>query len=137
MHMALSKDRNTARIDGIQYGRPVAAGKIIFVGALCCLNANGFLTPGAADNTMMADGVAIQAADNSLGLDGDQTVIIDKRPHRFGNSLAADLIAAAQIGDNCYVVDDETVAKTNGGGTRPVAGIITAVDDDGVWVKFQ
>jgi hypothetical protein len=132
----LNKDRITPRKDGLQYGRPVAATKIIFVGALCCLNATGFLVPGSADNTLVADGVAIEYRDNTLGADGDLTCIIDKRPHRFANSADADLIAAAQIGDNCYVVDDQTVAKTNGGGARPVAGVIADVDDSGVWVKF-
>ena len=132
----LTKDRITPRKDGFQYGRPVAATKIIFIGALACLNATGFLVPGAADNTLVADGVSVGFADNSLGLDGELSVIVDKRPHRLNNSTDADLIAAAQIGDNCYVVDDQTVAKTNGGGARPVAGVITDVDDSGVWVKF-
>jgi len=133
---ALTQDRNTARKDGIQLARQVAATKIIFVGALCCLNATGYLTPGAADNTLVADGVALNYADNSLGADGALVVNVDKRPHRFANSAAADLITIAQIGDNCYVVDDQTVAKTNGGGARPVAGLIIDVDDAGVWVKF-
>ena len=110
---ALNKDRITPRKDGIQYGRQVAAGKIIFVGALACLNATGYLVPGSADSTLIADGVALGYADNSIGLDGDLTVIVDKRPHRFTNSTDADLIAIAQIGDACYVVDDQTVAKTN------------------------
>lgn len=134
--MALIKDRNTPRSDGLQYPRPVAATKVIFVGALCCLNATGFLVPGSADNTLIADGVAINPADNTSGADGALTITVDKRPHRFANSADADLITAAQIGDDCYVVDDETVAKTNGGGARPVAGKITHVDDSGVWVKF-
>ena len=123
---ALNKDRITPRKDGIQYDRQVAAGKIIFVGALACLNA-----------TLIADGVALGYADNSIGLDGDLTVIVDKRPHRFTNSTDADLIAIAQIGDACYVVDDQTVAKTNGGGTRPTAGTVVDVDESGVWVKFS
>jgi hypothetical protein len=34
------------------------------------------------------------------------------------------------------VVDDQTVAKTNGSSSRSVAGIIRDVDADGVWVEF-
>ena len=35
-----------------------------------------------------------------------------------------------------HLVDDQTVAKTNGGSTRSVAGICRGVDSDGVWVEF-
>jgi hypothetical protein len=34
------------------------------------------------------------------------------------------------------VVDDQTVAKTNGSSTRSVAGIVRQVDSDGVWVEI-
>jgi hypothetical protein len=35
-----------------------------------------------------------------------------------------------------FIVDDETVAKTNGSSTRSVAGICRGVDAQGVWVEF-
>ena len=46
-------------------------------------------------------------------------------------------IAAADIGNNCYVVDDQTVAKTNGTNSRSVAGKVHDVDAIGVWVDFR
>jgi hypothetical protein len=47
------------------------------------------------------------------------------------------LITRAEIGDDCYIVDDSTVAKTNpGGNTRSVAGKIVDVDAKGVWVRI-
>ena len=55
---------------------------------------------------------------------------------RFANSVAADLIALADIGADCFIVDDQTVAKTNGGATRSIAGKIRDVDADGVWVQI-
>ena len=55
---------------------------------------------------------------------------------KYGNSSAGDLIAQADVGADCYIVDDQTVAKTNGSSTRSVAGKIIAVDADGVWVKI-
>lgn len=42
---------------------------------------------------------------------------------------------AADIGSDCYIVDDQTVAKTNGTNTRSVAGKIMDVDAQGVWVR--
>ena len=55
----------------------------------------------------------------------------------FKNSAAADEITNAEIGSDCYIVDDETVAKTDGTGTRSVAGKVFLVDDYGVWVDFR
>ena len=53
-----------------------------------------------------------------------------------GNSAAGDAITRAEIGDVCYIVDDETVAKTNGTSTRSAAGTIRDVDAQGVWVEI-
>ena len=41
------------------------------------------------------------------------------------------------MGSDCYIVDDQTVAKTNGGATRCVAGKVWDVDAEGVWVEFR
>lgn len=134
---ALNADCVTPRRDGFQYPRQVAANEVIFVGALVCLSVTGYLVPASADITLKADGVAIEPANNTGGLDGAMMVTVEKRPSRLSNSLNADLITIANIGANCYVVDDATVGLTNGGGTRPIAGLIAGVDSDGVWVKFQ
>lgn len=40
------------------------------------------------------------------------------------------------MGADCFIVDDQTVAKTNGTNTRSRAGIVAAVDADGVWVQI-
>ena len=61
---------------------------------------------------------------------------IRKGTFRFGNSASGDLIAIADIGNDCYIVDDQTVAKTNGTNTRSVAGKVHDVDAEGVWVTF-
>jgi hypothetical protein len=46
----------------------------------------------------------------------------------FQNSTAGDLIAQADVGTDCYIVDDQTVAKTSGTNTRSVAGKVQEVD---------
>jgi hypothetical protein len=56
---------------------------------------------------------------------------------QFANSAAGDLIATADIGTVCYIVDDQTVAKTNGTSTRSPAGVVVDVDAQGVWVSFD
>lgn len=133
---ALTAARSTPRRDGRSFARGVAATKVIYAGSMVFLNATGFATPGAIATTLIADGVAKSTVDNSTGADGDKMVETEKGVFRFGNSTSTDAITKAEIGDPCYVVDDQTVAKTNGTNTRSVAGTIVDVDGVGVWVKF-
>lgn len=134
--MALSKDRNTKRRDGVSFNDPLAASTRIFAGALVCLNAAGNAVPGATSTTLKARGVAQEYVDNSAGAAGDQRVSTRRGVFNFANSASADEITRADIGVNAYIVDDQTVAKTSATNTRSVAGVIRDVDSDGVWVEI-
>lgn len=134
---ALTQDRNTLRRDGNLIASPVAGGARIFTGALVAINAAGFAVPGSTSATLAGAGTALAVADNTLGGDGAMRVRIDKRPASLGNSTAGDAITLAHIGADCYIVDDQTVARTDGGGTRSRAGKVYDVDEDGVWVDFH
>lgn len=133
---ALAQDRNTPKRENAQYARPVAANAKIFAGALVCMSATGWATPGAVATTLKVDGRALAPADNTGGANGAINVTVEKGTFRFGNSSAGDLITAADIGNTAYIVDDQTVAKTNGGATRSAAGTIQDVDAQGVWVRI-
>jgi len=133
---ALSADRNTPNRSGEDFVRDVAAGVKIFAGAIVALNATGFATPGATSTTLKALGRAEEQVDNTGGADGAVTVKVRRGLFRFANSAAADEITAADIGNDCYIVDDQTVAKTSGTSTRSIAGKIRDVDALGVWVEF-
>lgn len=124
---ALSADRNTPSRDGREFTRKVAAGKKIFIGALVVLNAAKFAQPATTATGLIADGRAEGFADNSAGADGDILVRVRQGAFYYANS-AADPIAQADIGNTCYIVDDQTVAKTNGSATRSAAGTILDVD---------
>ncbi len=134
--MALTKDRDTQRREGVQNNDPVAASTRIFAGSLVCLNAAGFAVPGATATTLTARGRAEEQVDNRDGAAGDLKVETRRGVFRFDNSAAADEITRADIGNACYIVDDQTVAKTDGTSTRSVAGIIQGLDDAGVWVEI-
>jgi hypothetical protein len=134
---ALTQDRASLRRPGEQMEPPVGANARIFAGALVAINAAGFAVPGATGATLKGAGVAERRADNTGGADGAIRVRLSKTPYAFANSAAADAITLADIGSDCYMVDDQTVAKTNGGGTRGRAGRIYDVDVDGVWVDFR
>jgi len=133
--MALSKDRDTQRREGVQFGDPVAANAKIHAGALVAINAQGYAVAAGAVAAQRTRGVAQASIDNTGGGNGGKTVQVRRGTFNFKNSAAADLIARADIGADCFVVDDETVAKTNGAGARPKAGVIRDVDASGVWVE--
>ncbi|VWX62578.1 hypothetical protein [Sphingorhabdus sp. 109] len=135
---ALAQKREIPTRDGKQFSRPVAAATVIYAGALVCLNAAGNAVPGSTSTTLVVDGIAEDTIDNSGGSAGDVNVPV-YRPGlaRFANSTSTDEITAAEIGDNCYIVDDQTVAKTNGTSTRSVAGKVEDVDAQGVWVRLD
>lgn len=133
---ALTEPRATPKRDGKRFSRLVAADTKIFQGSLVCLLATGYATPGATSTTLVATGMAVETADNTGGAAGDIPVEVETGVFRFGNSAAADAITIAEIGDDAYIVDDQTVAKTNGGATRSIAGKIKDVDAQGVWVAI-
>jgi hypothetical protein len=134
---ALTADRNTAMRDGQVVSLPVAASERIFAGALVARDANGYATPGATATGLLGAGRAEAQADNSSGSAGDLSVEVRKGVFKFENSTGADEITSADIGSDCYIVDDQSVAGTDGTGTRSVAGRVFDVESDGVWVKFD
>ncbi len=132
---ALTADRNTPRREGELVNMGVAAAKKIYAGAFVMRSPTGYATPGATATGCVGIGRAESQEDNSSGSDGDLTIDVRKGTFRLGNSAGGDEITIADIGQDCYIVDDQTVAKTDGGGTRSVAGRIHTLDSTGVWVE--
>ena len=129
---ALVASRNTPARDGEVFGLPVKAATTVYQGSLVVLNA-GYAAPGTAATGLIAVGRAEETATAVSA--GDALVRVCRGVFKFGNSAAGDLIAQADVGADCYIVDDQTVAKTNGSSSRSRAGQIVAVDSDGVWVQ--
>lgn len=133
--MALSTDRNTPYKDTELVGVPVATAVKIFAGALVAANAGGFATPGAVAATLTYLGRAEESVDNTAGADGAKTVLVRrKKAFKFLNH-GADPIVQADFGKTCYIVDDQTVAKTSDTAARSAAGKVVGIDADGVWVE--
>jgi hypothetical protein len=135
--MALSAARNTpARVvpwaTTEEYG--MAASTTIYAGGLVMLDA-GFAKPGATAVGKFAVGRALETKTNS-GAAGAKTIKVDTGIFKDTNS-GADAVDADDVGAACFIVDDETVAETNGTNTRSAAGIVYGVDSDGVWVKVN
>ena len=135
--MLLTGDRATVERSGNTINLPAAAAKKFFAGALAARDAAGNATPGATATTLRGVGRVEQYVDNSSGAAGAENIPIRKGIFKFANSGATDAITTADIGNDCYIVDDQTVAKTSGTNTRSVAGPVFDVDADGVWVDFR
>ena len=133
---ALTADRNTPLRESKDFGHPVAASTKIYAGGLVCINSSGYATKGATSTTLKCVGVAQELADNSAGSNGDIRVKTRRGCFKFGNSSSTDAITLADVNADCYIVDDQTVAKTNGSSTRSVAGKVRDVESDGVWVEI-
>lgn len=133
--VALTTERNTRLRIGDLRVEPVAATVKIWNGSLIMRNAAGFLTKGATATGCVGVGRAEKTVDNT-GAAGAATVEYRVGVFLFANSAAADLITIADIGRACFIVDDQTVARTDGTGTRSRAGIVDGIEPSGgVWVR--
>jgi len=130
---ALTQNRNTPSKAGVDHNDPVAAATKIYQGSIVCLNAAGNAVPGATATTLIARGRALAYVDNSAGSAGDLAVPTEAGIFRLTNDGS---INRSHIGKAAYIVDDQTVAATDGTGTRSVAGRIDDVDAAGVWVEI-
>ena len=134
---ALSKSRSVRSIPGILFSYPVLANAIIHQGAIVVVNSSGYAKPAAAATGLVAVGIARESVDATGLSSGDISVEVEEMIADCANSAGGDLIAFDDIGKVCYIVDDQTVALTDGGGTRSPAGIIKGMDGSRVFVKIE
>lgn len=129
---AISEGRNTKRRDARQVSLLVNTAAVIYAGTLVTvLTASG---NAVAAGTASA-GVAVGVAEETVTGDGVKRVTVTRGCFQFANSASTDLIGAGDIGNTCYLVDNQTVAKTDNSAARKAAGKIIDVDAGGVWVE--
>jgi len=133
--MPLTQDRMTPVRDGEVMPYAVAAGVEIFLGAQVAVNATGYLVPGSEATTLTYVGRADAHVDNSEGADGDETCLVRRKKAFLFKNSDADPVDQSLVGQPCYILDDETVAGTDGTGTRSESGTVLAVESAGVWVE--
>lgn len=134
--MALTADRATQQKDGVLISLPVSAGVKCYAGGIAVTN-GGYAEPGTEAAGLACAGMFTETVDNTTGADGDKSVPVRRgRAFKWSNSTSADEITNADILSDCYIVDDETVAKTSDAGTRSKAGKVIGVESDGVWVEI-
>lgn len=133
--MALSQPRNTLTKGRDLLVLPLAAATTIHAGGLVALNASGLAVPASVATTLLAAGRAEESVDNAGGAASALSVTVRRGVFLFKNH-GADPVVQADVLKDCYIVDDETVAKTNGTNTRSRAGKVLEVETTGVWVEI-
>jgi len=132
---ALTSGRDTlARTNKIR-GVLTKANTKGYAGGIAVLDA-GYAKPAVTATSLIAIGRFEHDYDNTGGVDGDVTAMVQAGEYCWSNSTAGDAITQADVGQDCYLVDDQTVAKTSASGTRSRAGVIAGVDTKGVWVNM-
>ena len=133
--MALSNDHPIERTDGVHLAYPVNGTSKIYAGALVCVDADGYLVPGADTAGLIFVGWATQQVDNTSGDDGDLNCTVQRR------GLVKCAIAAAtqaNVGDSVFLVDDNTVGLAATTTNDIYCGIIAGyVDTTHVWVDIE
>jgi hypothetical protein len=116
------------------YALPMKAATKILAGTIVMVDA-GYAAPGATATGKIAAGLADETVDNTAGAAGDLKIRVKPGIFKFVN-LAADPVVAATVGSDCYIADNQSVAVSNGTGTRSRAGVVVQLDSDGVWVQL-
>ena len=125
----LSENRNTPElhVDAVKYHYERTADGEIYAGSLVGQNSAGNAVA-AADTANL---VILGRAENSAV--AGEKVVAKKGCFLFENGEGSEALTVADIGKDCYIVDDQTVGKI--GGTNKIkAGKVIDVTADGVAV---
>jgi len=135
--LAIERNTNFAGVSPARGTYPIKANVRIFKGGILGLDTAGRAMPGdtIANGCVKIVGKSSATYDNRTGsvLGGAAAAVDVEVEYGVFQYLSAagggDDIAADDVGKVCFVVDDQTVALTNGTDTRAIAGLITEVRD--------
>ena len=128
--MALTEDRGIhARHTGRLVPLRVAAGAVIYMGAVVALDGDGWAVPAADAAGLRVVGVAQEHVDNATGGPGARTVRVQKGVFGIGNGAAP--VTQADIGRAVYIEDDGAVGRTTGAHSV-TAGVLDELGRDGL-----
>jgi hypothetical protein len=129
---ATALDRNTQqRGPTRQIALPMGSGASIPIGVMVCVATPAAGAVNAADTAgFLVMGVSHQAA---VQANGDTKIVVGKGIYKMGNNGN---ITAAHIGIAVTVVDNQTVGLAADTTNDVIAGYVTEVDSDGVWIDM-
>lgn len=131
---ALTTARATKEREVREIGYPVDAGVKVIGGGMVAFSAAGNARPAANATTSRCMGVATETVDNTTGAAGAATVKVRRSCFAFATTD----VTVADVGKDCWAVDDQTVTKTLPATNPAKAGMIVSVEVIGsvtqVWV---
>jgi len=113
---------------------PMGASTTFYRGTFVSLDQSGYGFPGTASLIRKVIGVATEGKANA-GAAGAKTLRVERGAFGFVNSAGDDAITIADVGEPCYVVDDQTVSRTSANGVRPYAGRVIRVESSVIYVE--
>lgn len=132
----LSEDKQIELQDGVEEDFPVADGEKIFAGALACVNAAGYCLEGSDTSGLIFQGIAMSQQDNTDGSNGDLNIVLRRRG--LIKCILDTAITQANVGDNVFLVDDQTVDLTANVTHNIFCGIIAKyIDTTHAWIDIE
>jgi len=132
----LAEDKQIELQDGVEKDFAVAASEKIFGGALTCVNAAGYALEGSDTAGLIFQGICMDKKDNSSGANGDLTVVLRRRG--LITVILDTAITIANVGDNVFLVDDQTVDLTANVTHNIFCGIIAGyIDTTHAWIDIE
>ena len=133
---ALTEDKAIERQDGVTLPFEMAGSEKVFGGALCCVNAAGYALEGSDTSGLIFQGIATEQVDNSNGSNGDLDITLRRRG--LIKAIMGTAITIANVGDNVFLVDDQTVDLTGNVSNNIFCGIIAGyIDTTHAWIDIE
>lgn len=133
---ALAADKAIEYTEGVELAFPVINADIIYGGGFVSVNAAGYAVPGADTAGQIFVGVAVERKDNSSGAAGALSVNVRRRG-LFKATLGT-AISQANVGDNVFLVDDQTVDIAGNCTNDIFCGIIAGyIDTTHAWIDIE
>lgn len=108
---------------------PVKAATTIYAGTIVVVDA-GYACPARTATGLLVAGRATETVINS-GSAGAKSITVERGAFTLNNSSAGDLLTQADLLKTVYLVDDNTVAKTDGSSARSAGGKLVGFRSDG------
>lgn len=133
---ALTEDKALQYTEGVELPFEMYRAVEIFAGSFVCVRADGYVIPGDDATGLLLMGVAVEHVDNSLGSDGDKSVVLRRRG--LVKAILDTAITIANVGDSVYLVDDQTVDVVGNTTHDIFCGIIAGyIDTTHAWIDIE
>jgi len=133
---ALAEDKSVEYTEGVELAIPVDDADKIYGGAFVCVNAAGYAVEGADTAGLIFMGLATEQKDNTDGDDGDLDIVVRRRG--LVKAILDTAITQANVGDNVFLVDDQTVDLAANVTNNIFCGIIAGyIDTTHAWIDIE